>query len=325
MEVVGPETAGDPMSGQKWVRHSLRHVSAELRAVGHQASPPTVGRLLRKLKYSLRANRKERETGSTHPERNQQFDHIAAQRQAYQDAELPIVSVDTKKKELLGDFKNGGRDWCRNPEVVNVHDFPSAALGRAVPYGVYDLQRNQGFVRVGTSADTPRFAVEAIAGWWEREGQVMYPEADQLLILADGGGSNSCRSRVWKQQLQEQLCDRWGLSVTVCHYPRGCSKWNPIEHRQFGPISLNWAGHPLRDWETLLGYLRGTTNDGGLTVTAELHEAIYATGETVSDADFAQLNLNHHAVCPQWNYTLRPRPLPPSVPSREVPYREVVF
>jgi hypothetical protein len=312
------------MSGQKWVRHSLRHVSGGLRAVGHGASPPTVGRLLRKLDYSLRANRKERERGSGHPERNQQFGYITAQRQAFQDARLPIVSVDTKKKELIGDFKNAGRDWCQSAEVVNVHDFRSDALGRAVPYGVYDLQRNQGYVRVGTSADTPRFAVEAIVAWWENEGQVVYPEADQLLILADGGGSNSSRSRVWKQQLQAQLCDRWGLRVTVCHYPRGCSKWNPIEHRQFGPISLNWAGHPLRDWETLLGYLRGTTNDGGLTVTAELHEAVYATGETVSDADFAQLNLEPHTVCPQWNYTLRPHSRPSDDPASEMRCQEVI-
>jgi hypothetical protein len=182
------------MTGQQWIRRSLRHVSAGLRAVGYQASPPTVGRLLRKLKYALRANRKERERGSGHPERSQQFDHIAAQRQAFQDAHLPMVSVDTKKKELIGDFKNGGRDWCQSAELVNVHDFPSEALGRAVPYGVYDLQRNQGYVRVGTSADTPRFAVGAIAGWWEGEGQVAFPGADQLLILADGGGSNSYRS-----------------------------------------------------------------------------------------------------------------------------------
>ena len=197
-------------------------MSAGLRAAGHQASPPTVGRLLRKLKDALRANRKERETGSGHPERNQQFDHIAAQRQAYQDAHLPIVSVDTKKKELIGDCKNGGRDWCQSPEVVNVHDFPSEAVGKAVPYGVYDLQRNQGYVRVGTSAETPRFAVGAVAGWWERGGQVAYPGADQLLILADGGGSNSCRSRVWKPQLQESAsggrplgAERHGLSLSA--------------------------------------------------------------------------------------------------------------
>jgi hypothetical protein len=307
VELVAPETAGDPMNAQKWVRSSLRHLSARLGAAGHAASPPTVSRLLRKLEYSPKANRKERETGSAHPQRDAQFLHIEAQKQTHQAAQLPIISVDTKKKELIGDFKNTGRDWCGSPEVVSVHDFPSTALGRAVPYGIYDLARNQGFVRVGTSADTPQFAVEAIRGWWEQEGMAAYPGALGLLILADGGGSNSSHSRVWKQQLQEQLCDAFGLSVTVCHYPTGCSKWNPVEHRLFGPISLNWAGHPLRTWEMLLGYLRGTTTTTGLQVTAALQEVRYDTGRSVSRAEMARLHLEPHAVCPQWSYTLRPR------------------
>jgi hypothetical protein len=180
-------------------------------------------------------------------------------------------------------------------------------LGRAVPYGIYDLAHNRGTVYVGQSADTPRFAVDLLARWWADEGQAAFPGASALLILADGGGSNSARSRVWKQQLQEQLCDRHGLAVTVCHYPTGCSKWNPIEHRLFGPISSNWAGHPLDTWDTLLGYLRGTTTATGLTVRAALHDGTYRTGERVTDAELTSLNLERHAVCPTWNYTLRPR------------------
>jgi Rhodopirellula transposase DDE domain len=314
--LVSPETAGDPMSGQKWVRSSLRHLSRRLAERGHVASPPTVSRLLRKLRYSRKANRKERETGSAHRERDAQFRQIEAQKAAHRDAHLPIISVDTKKKELIGDFKNAGRDWNREAEVVNVHDFPSEALGRSVPYGVYDMDRNQGYVRVGTSADTPQFAVETICAWWETEGIGAYGPAEGLLILADAGGSNSCRSRVWKHHLQEQLCDRFGLRVTVCHYPTGCSKWNPVEHRLFGPISLNWAGHPLRTWETMLAYLRGTTNSTGLSVTAALHDAVYEKGRVVSDAAMAQLNLEPHAVCPQWSYTLHPRsPTAPDSPA----------
>jgi hypothetical protein len=297
------------MSDQQWVRSSLRHLSTRLAELGHAASPPTVGRLLRKLRYSAKANRKERETGSAHPERDAQFVHIEEQKQAHREAHLPIISVDTKKKDLIGDFKNAGRDWCQDAEVVKVHDFPSEALGRSVPYGVYDLDRNRGYVRVGTSADTPQFAVEAIRAWWETEGAGAYATAEGLLILADGGGSNGYRPRVWKQQLQEQLCDRFGLTVTVCHYPTGCSKWNPVEHRLFGPISLNWAGHPLRTWDTMLAYLRGTTTETGLSVTAELHETVYEKGQSVSNAEMAQLNLEPHNVCPRWNYTLRPRPL----------------
>jgi hypothetical protein len=305
------------MSAQKWVRSSLRHLSVRLGAAGHAASPPTVGRLLRKLEYSLKANRKERETGSAHPQRDAQFRHIEEQRLALQAAQLPIISVDTKKKELIGDFKNTGRDWCGSPEVVSVHDFPSTALGRAVPYGIYDLQRNQGHVPVGASADTPQFAVEAIRGWWAEEGMVAYPGAEGLLILADGGGSNSSHSRVWKQQLQAQMSDAFGLPVTVCHYPTGCSKWTPVEHRLFGPISRNWAGHPLRSWETLLGYLRGTTTTTGLQVTAALHEVRYDKGRSVSKAEMARLHLEPHAVCPQWSYTLRPRlPTTANAPAR---------
>lgn len=307
-EAVAPETAGDPCSGQKWVRSSLRQLSQRLGARGHPASPPTVGRLLAAQGYAVRVNAKQREARSAHPDRAAQFTHIAEQRQAFAAAGVPVISVDTKKKELIGDFKNAGAAWSQEPEVVNVHDFRSDALGRAVPYGIYDLTHNRGSVVVGTSADTPEFAVAAIADWWDQEGALAFPGATQLLILADSGGSNGCRPRCWKQQLQEQLCDLRGLTVSVCHYPTGCSKWNPIEHRLFSQISSNWAGKPLRTWETLLAFLRGTTTTTGLEVRAVLHDQLYPTGRKVSDAAMATLDLEPHAVCPLWNYTLRPRP-----------------
>jgi hypothetical protein len=306
-ELVEPETAGEPTSEQKWVRSSLRQVSTRLGERGHAASPPTVGRLLRGLDYALHVNAKKREAGATHPDREAQFTAIAAQRATFAAAGLPVISVDTKKKELIGNFKNAGRTWSREAAAVNVHDFRHDALGRAVPYGIYDLARNRGTVCVGQSGDTARFAVAAIVRWWEEEGGAAYPGADRLLVLADAGGSNGCRVRRWKQQLQEHLSDRFGLTVTVCHYPTGCSKWNPIEHRLFSQVSLNWAGQPLRTWETLLGYLRGTQTSTGLQVRAYLDDTVYATGETVSDAEMARLHLERHAVCPTWNYTIRPR------------------
>jgi hypothetical protein len=306
-EAVEPETAGDPMAEQKWVRSSLRQLSGRLEAVGHRVSPPTVGRLLQELGYALHVNAKKREARADHPDRAAQFEQIARQRQGFAEAGLPIISVDTKKKELVGNFKNAGPAWGREPEAVNVHDFLGDALGRAVPYGIYDLPHNRGTVVVGTSADTPAFAVGAIAHWWDTEGSVGFPAAGRVLILADGGGSNGYRARLWKQQLQDQLCDQRGLTVTVCHYPTGCSKWNPIEHRLFSQISSNWAGKPLRTWDTLLACLRGTTTTTGLAVSAVLDERTYETGRTVTDAEMRTLNLEHHIVCPRWNYTLRPR------------------
>ncbi len=305
--LVETETAGDPQSGQKWVRSSLRQLCSRLQAQGYPVSHQTVARLLESLDYALHVNVKQIEAKANHPQRNQQFEHIASQRQHFQAAGWPVISVDTKKKELIGNFKNAGAVWSRQATAVNVHDFRQEGLGRAVPYGIYDLTQNRGTVYVGQSADTPQFAVDVIARWWESQGRLRYPVADQLLILADGGGSNGYRSRVWKQQLQVQLADGWGLSVSVCHYPTGCSKWNPIEHRLFGPISINWAGKPLLTWETLLAYLRGTRTTTGLEVEAFLHEGVYTTGGTVSDAEMETLNLEHHAICPVWNYTIRPR------------------
>jgi hypothetical protein len=295
------------MSEQKWVRSSLRQLSQRLGDQGHRVSPPTVGRLLRHLGYSLRVNVKKLEASASHPERAKQFDYIEVQKQHFQSANWPIISVDTKKKELIGNFKNAGQAWGQQPDYVNVHDFPQEALGKAVPYGIYDLTYNRGTVYVGSSADTPEFAVTALARWWEEEGKTTYPEAKRLLILADSGGSNGCRPRMWKHQLQEQVSDRYGLTVVVCHYPTGCSKWNPIEHRLFSYISLNWAGCPLRSFETLLHYLRGTTTSTGLTVRAALLEGAYARGQKVSVTEMEHLNIENAEVCAQWNYTLRPR------------------
>ncbi len=304
--MVEPETAGDPMSEQKWVRSSLRRLSQRLKDLGHLISPPTVGRLLRKLGYSLRVNVKKQEASSAHPERNTQFEHIQTLKELFQATNWPIISVDTKKKELVGNFKNAGRAWLQRPEAVNAHDFPQDALGKAIPYGIYDVVRNSGTVYVGSSADTPEFAVAALSRWWEEEGQIAYTEAKQILILADSGGSNGCRPRMWKQQLQEYFSDRYGLTVVVAHYPTGCSKWNPIEHRLFSQISQNWAGVPLRSFETMLNYIRGTATDTGLTVRGSLLEGEYAKGQKVSDKQMQQLNIEFGEVCPRWNYTLRP-------------------
>jgi hypothetical protein len=304
--VVEPETAGDPMRDQKWVRSSLRHLSTRLGDSGHPASPPTVARLLDKLGYALHVNAKKIEASAEQPDRQAQFDHIVEQKAAFAAAGQPIISVDTKKKELIGNFKNGGATWHREAAAVNVHDFRQDTLGRAVPYGIYEPLRNQGTVYVGQSADTPHIAVDVIAHWWQSIGYPSYVAVDRLLILADGGGSSAYRSRLWKQRIQEQLCDRHGLTVTVCHYPTGCSEWNPVEHRLFGPISLNWAGQSLLDWETLLAFIRGTKTTTGLTVQAFLHEGVYKAGSTASDAEMEMLSIEHYAVCAKWSYTIRP-------------------
>jgi len=307
-ELVETDTAGDPITGQLWVRSSLRRIRDRLEAIGHPVSAPTVGRLLKGLGYSLRVNSKKIEASSNHPDRDQQFAYIAVQRAAFSVAGLPILSVDTKKKELVGNFMNAGAAWVIEPTAVNVHDFPGDALGRAVPYGVYDLTNNRGLIYLGTSGDTPAFATDAIAAWWQTDGQATYSAATrELLLLADAGGSNGCRVRAWKERLQVQICDRFGLTVTVCHYPTGCSKWNPIERRLFSHISCNWAGAPLRTWDTLLAFIRGTTTAPGLTVQAIFQDGDYPTGQKVTDAEMAALRIEPHAICPQWNYTIRPR------------------
>jgi len=322
--MIAPETAGEPTGEQKWIRSSLRSLSRRLGDAGHPASPPTVSRLLKALKYSLRANVKKH-AGKEHPDRDSQFQHIEAQIEAFRAAGWPIISVDTKNKELIGNFKNNGQAWCQEPEYVNAHDFQSEAVGRAVPYGIYDMIHNRGCVYVGTSVDTPQFAVEAISAWWHNEGRDAFSPGTPLLILTDAGGSDGCRPRAWKQQLQEQLCDQFGLDVTVCHYPTGCSKWNPIEHRLFSYISINWAGKPLRSFDAMLAYIRGTTTTTGLTVKAFLVDTVYEKGQRVSDAEMRTLNLERHTVCPNWNYTIQPRSTVAPCVGVQPPNREVVF
>jgi hypothetical protein len=304
------EVAGDPMGEQKWQRSSLRNLSDQLKSAGHKVSPGTVSRLLKKLGFSLKTNRR-RVLRKNCAGRDEQFRYIAANRREFTAAGLPVISVDTKKKELVGDFRNAGQAWCRAAPEVDEHDYPSAAQCQAVPFGVYDVNRNTGFVVVGTSHNTPEFAVNSLARWWEGEGRLAYPAARELLILADGGGGNGSKSRAWKLNVQSKLCDRFGLKVTVCHYPPGCSKWNPVEHRLFSYISVNWAGKPLRSLDIMLGYIRGTATRTGLRVTALLDDATYRKGQKVSREDMDGLNLRRHDTLPQWNYTLNPRGDPP--------------
>lgn len=293
------------MSKQRWVRLSLKQLSKMLHARGHTIDPVTVRRLLRKWKYALRVNRKR--IGPPHPDRDRQFRYIARQKKRFLRAGWPVISVDTKKKELIGNFKNAGQTWCVEAEEVNCHDFPQDASGRAAPYGVYLPGQDQGYVYVGLSADTPEFAVDAIKTWWQTSGRRRYPEARKILILADAGGSNGCRPRLWKLKLQEELANRHGLTVTVCHYPRGASKWNPIEHRLFSFISTNWAGKPLRSLEILLGYIRGTKTETGLRVKATSIGRKYQKGVKVTDQQMTKLCLQRHKTCPDWNYTIHPQ------------------
>jgi hypothetical protein len=294
------------MSNAKWLRSSLRHLSEGLKDKGHAACPKTVGRLLKDMKYSLKANVK-RQAGAQQPDRNTQFEYIETQKELFLRNGWPIISIDAKKKELIGNFKNPGQRWCRKAERVNDHDFKLDALGRAVPYGIYVLNHNRGYVYVGKSADTAEFAVDVLASWWQDIGQFDFPDAPSILILCDSGGSNGYRLRLWKVQLQEQLADRLRLNVTVCHYPTGASKWNPIEHRLFGPISINWASQPLRTFEIMLACIRGTTTKTGLQVSAFPVEQIYAKGLKIAQEVMDSLYLERHAICPNWNYTIRPR------------------
>ena len=296
------------MTGRKWVRRSLRHLSEDLDRQGHQACPNTVGRLLRRQQFSLQSNRKGH-SGRSHPDRDLQFRHIQRQREQFTAAGLPVVSVDAKKKELVGNFKNPGVAWRQEPQAVNTYDFIHDAQCRATPYAVYDVQRNRGMVAVGVSADTAQFAADCLQRWWGKEGRQRYPQARQLLVLADGGGSNGHRSRLFKSALQ-QFVNHSGLAVTVCHYPTGASKWNPVEHRLFSQISLNWAGQPLRSLDTMLNYIRGTTTATGLRVRAWLNPKTYPTKIKVSDARMKSLNLQRLPTCPAWSYTIQPQLFP---------------
>lgn len=288
-----------------WTGLRLRQITARLRRIGLRVSPNTVRRLLDRLGIALHANRKS--LCAPCPERDRQFRYLKRQRREFERAHAPIISVDTKKRELVGNFKNPGRLWCREPLSVHDHDFPSLGQGVAIPYGVYDCQANRGSVVVGTSRNTPAFAVESIRQWWRRDGRRRYPDASRLLILADNGGSNGADSHLWQHALQQKLADPYQLFVTVCHYPSGASKWNPIEHRLFSEISKQWAGRPLVDYPTVLQLIRQTRTRTGLTVTSTLDPRRYPTGIKLPADEIRRLSLYKHAVLPHWNYTLFPR------------------
>jgi hypothetical protein len=305
--LVEPLARGDPESPLRWTSKSSRTLAAELTAQRRPLSHEKVAQLLRGLGYSLQRNRKTEE-GTNHPDRDAQFRHINAQVRAALARREPVLSVDTKKKELIGNYVNSGRQWrpAKQPLIVNSHDFPAPEVPRAYPYGIYDLGRNTGFVNVGTDHDTGAFAVASIRGWWRAEGRRLYPKAHSLLITADAGGSNGYRLRQWKLELQ-RLADSARLTITVCHFPPGTSKWNKVEHRLFSFISSNWRGEPLRDYETIVRLIAGTTTAKGLKVTCRLDRRRYATGRKVSDDELATLNLVPHAFHGEWNYSIRPR------------------
>lgn len=298
-------SAGDPISGLRWTHKTTLKISRELHQAGITVCPKSVARLLRGLKFSLRVNHKK-VAGKSSPFRNQQFEYINRTRQRFERQGWPTLSIDTKKKELIGRFKNTGATWESTPILVNDHDFRTNASGIAIPWGLYDTQANRGYVFVGTSHDTPAFSVTALAQWWTSAGRRRYSQTKRLLILADCGGSNGSRTRAWKYELQTRFCDRFGIAVTVCHYPPGTSKWNPIEHRLFSEISKNWAGQPLESYETVLNYIRTTKTEAGLTVKATLLDGDYPTGIKVSQAQMDRVNLRPHRVLPMWNYTLVP-------------------
>jgi Rhodopirellula transposase. len=299
-------TRGDPQSPLRWTTKSSRHLADELVRLGHQVSYHTVTTLLNDLDYSLQANRKTKE-GADHPERDEQFEHINQKVITFQKRRQPVISVDTKKKELLGDFKQPGREWCPKgaPLKVRVHDFADPQLGKAIPYGVYDLTCNAGWVSVGIAHDTAQFAVETIRRWWYEMGRSFYPRATELLVTADAGGSNSSRSRLWKVTLQA-LANETGLRITVCHFPPGTSKWNKIEHRMFCHITQNWRGRPLVSRAVIVNLIGNTKTETGLRVKAKLDLHAYPTGIKVSDEELAAVNIKKDKFHGEWNYTISP-------------------
>ncbi len=307
-KLVDPITRGDPESPLRWTCKSTHTLSAELfMRHGFRLSHKTVSKLLRDHGYSLQAPNKSVE-GAQHPDRNAQFEHINAKAQDCVERRVPVISVDTKKKELVGNFKNGGREWqpTGEPDLVDVHDFPSDAVGKAIPYGVYDLAANDGFVSVGVDHDTPVFAVTSIEAWWNRVGAKRYPEAREIFITADAGGSNSYRSHVWKHQLQ-RVADKLDLAIHVSHFPPGTSKWNKVEHRLFSFISINWRGRPLRTYETVISLIGNTTNRAGLVVRARLDRRRYPTGKKISKKELRELRIERDDFHGDWNYVIRPR------------------
>ena len=304
--LVEPTSRGDPESPLRWNCKGVRRLAAELKRQNFQIGRQKVADLLRDLDYSLQGNRKTRE-GNEHPDRNAQFEYIATTIADFQSRRQPVISVDTKKKELVGPFKNGGREWrpAGQPEEVRVHDFLDEELGKAIPYGVYDLLANEGWVSVGIHHDTAEFATATIDRWWQRLGQPRYPDATELLILCDGGGSNGSRLHLWKLMLQ-QLADRLNLKISIRHYPPGTSKWNKIEHRLFSQITQNWRGHPLTSLQVIINLIAGTTTETGLKVHAELDPNTYATGRKVTKPELQSLQLTRSTFHGEWNYSVSP-------------------
>ena len=307
--LVEPLARGDPESPLRWTIKSTRTLAAELTAQDHPVSHEKVAQLLHEMDFSLQGNRKTEE-GDDHVDRDAQFQHINERVRDAIARRHPVVSVDTKKKELIGNYVNDGRQWraAKEPQKVNGHDFPDPSVPRAYPYGIYDLGTNTGFVNIGTDHDTGAFAVASIRGWWRFEGKRLYPKARTLLITADGGGSNGYRLRQWKVELQK-LADGAGLTITVCHFPPGTSKWNKVEHRLFSFISSNWRGEPLRDYETIVRLIAGTTTAKGLKVTCRLDRRRYPVGRKITDEEFATVNLTRHKFHGEWNYSIRPKPV----------------
>jgi DDE family transposase len=304
--MLSDEVAGDPMGQQKWVRSSIRNLSKQLKDQGHQVGHGAVARLLRKMGYSLQVNKKK-QAGAQHPDRDEQFRYIAALKAQFLREGLPVVSIDTKKKELIGNYRREGTTWRRKPIEADSY-FAGAAKCVAVPFGIYDVAQNIGYVTVGISGNTAEFAVNCLVNWWNLRGRSAYTNADRVLILADGGGGNGYNLRTWKNDLQEKLCDAFGLTITLSHYPPACSKWNPVEYRLFSHISMNWAGQPLLNLDVMLGFIRGTTTNAGLKVEANLDPGIYRKGRKVTNRQLKELALSTHDICPRWNYTLAPRP-----------------
>jgi transposase len=305
--LVDDEARGDPERPLRWTAKSVRNLAGELREKGHDVHYTSVAKLLRARGYSLQSNRKTKE-GAQHPDRDAQFQHINATVKAQIAADQPVISVDTKKKELVGDFKNGGREWCPKgtPELVRTHDFKDKELGKAIPYGIYDLADDTGWVNVGIDHDTAQFAVASIKGWWEHLGSERYPDAQTLTITADSGGSNSHRIRLWKTELQ-RLADETGLAIQVCHFPPGTSKWNRIEHRLFSFISMNWRGKPLVSLEVIVNLIAATSTRTGLEVYAQLDKGTYPEKIKVTDAEIAAVQIKGDKFHPDWNYTIEPR------------------
>ena len=307
-ELVEPSTRGDPESSLRWTCKSVRKLAENMSEKGHSIGRQTVANILHELDYSLQANRKTSEGKKDHPDRDEQFHYINKLAKSFLRKELPVISVDTKKKELVGKYKNAGHEWKEKGKFIKVlsHDFPDPKVAKAVPYGVYDIGKNAGWVNVGMAADTAEFAVESISQWWKRMGKKRYPKAKKLLICADSGGSNGYRLHLWKHELQK-FCDRENLKITVSHFPPGTSKWNKIEHRLFSYITMNWRGRPLVDYRTVVNLIAATTTKTGLTVKARLDKKKYAKGIKVPAEEIKRLSIRQHKFHGEWNYTIKPR------------------